>query len=83
MASAQSITINMEPRINPGTAKLCLAALELFVNQNPEMEIIGTRMPDGTVQLEFQKRKEPDPRFRIKRPENMTPEHRAELGLGV
>ena len=81
MASAQSITINMKPRINKSTAKLCLAALELFVNQNPELEIIGSRLPDGTVQLEFQERKKPDPRFRLKRPDEMTPEHRQELGL--
>ncbi len=61
MASAKSITINMEPRISPSTSKLCLAALELFVNQNPELEIIGNRLPDGTIQLKFQERKEPDP----------------------
>lgn len=81
MASAQGITINIESRISPGTAKLCLAALELFVNQNPELDIIGNRLPDGTIQLKIVERKEPDPRFSLKRHDEMTPELRNELGL--
>lgn len=79
MASAQGITINIESRISPGTAKLCLAALELFVNQNPELDIIGNRLPDGTIQLKIVERKEVDPRFSLKRHEKMTSERPEEI----
>ena len=88
MASAQSISIDVEPRINQRTAKLSLAILELFMNQNPELEVIGERLPDGTIQLKFQElqikfkeRKEPKPFDKVKRHEEMTPELRNELGL--
>ena len=81
MAQAQSIKIGVEPIITSGTARLCLSALELFINQNPELDIISKRMPDGTIKLEAVERKEPEPLVRVKRPEEMTPEHRKELGL--
>lgn len=81
MAQSKSIKIDIEPIIKPGTAKLCLSALELFMNQNPELDIIGNRLPDGTIQLKIVERKEPEPLVRVKRPEEMIPEHRQELGL--
>lgn len=81
MASAAKIDIELDLKITPGTAKLCLDILERFINQNPELDIIGNRLPDGTTQLKFQERKEPEPLVRVKRPEEMTPEHRQEVGL--
>lgn len=81
MAGARSISVEIEPTIKPGVANLCLAALELFINQNPEIDIIGNRLPDGSTQLKIVERKEPEPLVRVKRPDEMTPEHRKELGL--
>lgn len=81
MAQVNSIEIEIKPIIKSGTARLCLSALELFINQNPELDIISKRMPDGTIKLEAVERKEPEPLVRVKRPEEMTPEHRKELGL--
>lgn len=81
MAQAQSIKIDVEPIIKSATAKLCLSVLELFMNQNPEMDIIGNRLPDGSIQLKFEERKQPEPLVRVKRPEEMTEEHRKELSL--
>lgn len=78
MTSAAKIDIKLELKIEPGTAKLCLDILECFLNQNPEIDIIGNKLPDGTIQLKFQERKEPEPLVEVKK---MTPERRKELGL--
>ena len=53
-----SIKIEIEPTIiiKPGVANLCLKALELFINQNPELDIIGQRLPDGSIMLKFVER---------------------------
>ena len=57
MANANSIKIEIEPVIKPGVANLCLKALELFINQNPMLDIIGQRLPDGTTMLKIVERK--------------------------
>lgn len=62
MASCKSVTINVEPKVTGSTAKLCAAALELYLNQNPELELKVNTLDDGTVMLKFEERKEPDPR---------------------
>ena len=61
MATANSIKIEIEPVIKPGVANLCLKALELFINQNPELDIIGQRLPDGTTMLKIVERKYTEP----------------------
>ena len=61
MASATRISLEIEPIIKPGVANLCLAALELFMNQNPEIDIIGERLPDGSIHLKVVERKESEP----------------------
>lgn len=62
MASSKSISISVEPKVNGSTAKLCAAALELYMNQNPELELMVKTLDDGKVMLKFEERKEPDPR---------------------
>ena len=61
MAIANSIKIEIEPVIKPGVANLCLKALELFINQNPLLDIIDQRLPDGSVMLKIVERKCPEP----------------------
>lgn len=61
MATANSIKIEIEPVIKPGVANLCLKALELFINQNPELNIISQQLPDGTMMLEIVERKYTEP----------------------
>ena len=61
MATANSIKIEIEPVIKPGVANLCLKALELFMNQNPELDIIGQRLPDGSIMLKIEERKSYEP----------------------
>jgi hypothetical protein len=56
-----SIKIEVEPIIKPGVANLCLKALELFINQNPELDIISQRLPDGTTMLKCVERKKSEP----------------------
>lgn len=56
----KSINIDVNPIIKPGTANLCIAALELFMNQNPEIDIIGERLSDGYIHLKAVKRKDPE-----------------------
>lgn len=53
---SKSISINVEPKITPGTAKLCAATLEIFLTQNPEIDLVGTTHPDGSIGLEFRPR---------------------------
>lgn len=61
MAIENSIKIEKEPVIKPGVANLCLKALELFINQNPVLDIISQRLPDGTTMLKIVERKWPEP----------------------
>lgn len=61
MAIANSIKIEIEPVIKPGVANLCLKALELFINQNPNLDIISKQLPDGTTMLKFVERKYTEP----------------------
>jgi len=61
MATANSIKIEIEPVIKPGVANLCLKALELFINQNQELDIIGQQLPDGTTMLKIVERKYTEP----------------------
>ncbi len=61
MAIENSIKIEIEPVIKPGVANLCLKALELFINQNPELDIIGQQLPDGTTMLKIVERKYTEP----------------------
>ena len=61
MAITNSIKIEIEPVIKPGVANLCLKALELFINQNPELDIIGQQLPDGTTMLKIVERKYTEP----------------------
>lgn len=61
MAIANSIKIEIEPVIKPGVANLCLKALELFINQNPELDIISQRLPDGSIMLKIEERKYSEP----------------------
>lgn len=57
----KSISIDVEPIIKPSVANMCLATLELFINQNPEIEIIEQRLTDGTIHLKAVVRKENEP----------------------
>lgn len=61
MAIANSIKIEFEPFIKPGVANLCLKALELFINQNPMLDIISQRLPDGSIMLKIEERKYSEP----------------------
>lgn len=61
MATANSIKIEIEPVIKPGVANLCLKALELFINQNPMLDIICKRLPDGSFMLKIEERKWSEP----------------------
>lgn len=61
MAITNSIKIEIEPIIKPGVANLCLKALELFINQNPEIDVIGERLPDGSTMLKIVERGASEP----------------------
>lgn len=61
MATANSIKIEIEPVIKPGVANLCLKALELFINQNPELDIISKQLHDGSIMLKIEERKYSEP----------------------
>ena len=47
----KSISIDVEPIIKPSVANLCIAVLELYMNQHPEIDVIGKRSPDGSIRL--------------------------------
>ena len=53
MASGKSISISVEPKVSGTTAKLCAAALELYLNQTPELDLEVKRLGDGTVMVRF------------------------------
>lgn len=61
MATAKGIEIKIEPVITPGVANLCLKALELFINQNPKLDIISQQLPDGTTMLKIVEREYTEP----------------------
>ena len=55
---ANGITIDVHIGIPGEVAKLCLQAIEIFMNQHPELDIIGRRLPDGLIKYEFVERDE-------------------------
>ena len=59
MAKTSGITIDVSIGIPQGVARLCLQSLEIYLNQNPEIDIQGKRMPDGSIMLEFVMRDDP------------------------
>lgn len=61
MATTNSIEIEIVPVIKPGVANLCLKVLELFINQNPMLDIINQQLPDGTMMLKIVERKYTEP----------------------
>lgn len=94
MAKPSGVTIDISIGIPADVARLCLHAVEIYLNQNAEFDIQGRQRDDGTIKLEFVLRDDPrwdgyfgkavkqeEPLVRVKRPDEMTPEHRKELGL--
>lgn len=59
MAKPIGVIIDISIGIPGDVARLCLQTLEIYLNQTPEIDIIGRRMPDGTTKLEFAIRDDP------------------------
>lgn len=55
MAKAE-INIPIRFDVNKSLASVCLALLETYMNQNPNIDVIGHRGDDGTISLEFTER---------------------------
>ncbi|MBQ1789523.1 MAG: hypothetical protein II008_05060 [Oscillospiraceae bacterium] len=73
-----SVTIDIMLGIPDDVADLCRKVLEIYLNQTPELDLRQRTLPGGRIILEFVAR---DDLIRVKRPDEMTPDHRQELGL--
>lgn len=49
-----SITLDIHLGIPGDVADLCRKVLEMYLNQTPELQLVGKRMPDGTLKLAFE-----------------------------
>ena len=63
MGDSKKIISDFEHEVSKahGEANLCLKALELFINQNPELDIICQQLPDGSTMLKIVEREYSEP----------------------
>lgn len=59
MAKPSGITIDISIGIPGDVARLCLHAVEIYLNQNAIFDIQGQQRDDGTIKLEFVLRDDP------------------------
>lgn len=80
MAKPSGVTIDIRIGIPGEVADLCRKVLEMYLNQTPELKLVSRKLPDGSVRLALEA-DYGDEIVRVKRPEEMSPDHRQELGL--
>lgn len=54
-----TIPVDLTFRVDTTTAEACLKVVELYMNQHPELQIIGHTADDGRVAYEFEARPAP------------------------
>lgn len=57
MAKATDITIGVNISISDETADACLKLVELYVNSNPDLDVMADREQDGTLHFYYMKRR--------------------------